>query len=476
MLALALFDHIDKEERFTDWIEASIRYLLAQQHQDGSFDEWYPNERGWAGPTGYLIYALAKTWSLVGDRLSLGLREEVFRACERSCRFLSRYEEIDVLSNHQAMALLAIAQTRAVFQEADVTSLYEALFQRFNESVSAEGWSLEYDGADPGYQSATLSFLARVHSLNGDARIETMVAPMLEFVSCFFFGEKSFGGTPGSRSTRNVFHFGLEYWAHRFKLAETLAVHSRKMLEAGTLLDPADQEDHYLIYRLPELLEASLIARPDAKVHGILPYAQTDFRRWYQDAGILAQRFDGAYVVVNAKKGGALKALLANGKVVEDSGWVLRRAGNRLATCSYVRSDRKIEFHENHVLIRGPASRISHPLFNVWTFMAFRLAMKSLGFVPGLARKMKAWIRSKIMTGHKADQDIQFTRMITFRPNLVIRDTILCARPEQVERIWWGGSFVTRMVPQSRYFEEYELTQRPQIASGSRLEMERTLG
>ncbi|MGZ3699818.1 MAG: hypothetical protein ACXVCH_17130, partial [Bdellovibrionota bacterium] len=207
MLSLALLYGLEHEgnplfrhSETLRWIDASIRALLREQHGDGSFDEWYPNERGWAGPTGYVIYALAKTWSLVGSGLEPELGLHVESACKKACAFLGKYEEIDVLANHQAMALLAVAQVRATFgaKLGGLDEAYEDLFRRFALSTRAqEGWSLEYDGADAGYQTASLSFLARVHALTQDERIEKIAGPMVDFVACFFFGEKSFGGVPG---------------------------------------------------------------------------------------------------------------------------------------------------------------------------------------------------------------------------------------------------------------------------------------
>ena len=37
------------------WTLAGIINWMKIQHADGSYDEFYPNERGWAGPTGFLL-------------------------------------------------------------------------------------------------------------------------------------------------------------------------------------------------------------------------------------------------------------------------------------------------------------------------------------------------------------------------------------------------------------------------------------
>jgi hypothetical protein len=58
VLSLALLHEIQHRDNpffqhqvLRAWTEASLEYTLRIQHRDGSWDEWYPNERGWAGPT-----------------------------------------------------------------------------------------------------------------------------------------------------------------------------------------------------------------------------------------------------------------------------------------------------------------------------------------------------------------------------------------------------------------------------------------
>ena len=44
-----------------------------------------------------------------------------------------------------------------------------ASFQEYHNAT--EGWSREYDGIDPGYLSATVSFLGKVYQRSGDERL-----------------------------------------------------------------------------------------------------------------------------------------------------------------------------------------------------------------------------------------------------------------------------------------------------------------
>jgi hypothetical protein len=304
--------------------------------------------------------------------------------------------------------------------------------------------------------------LARVHSLTGDERIVKLVAPMFDFVAHFFFGESSFSGTPGSRSTRNFFHFGVEYWAKRFPRAETLAFHSRGMLRNGHLLTPMDQEDHYLIYRVPEFLESYLVAAPEVSPRSTLPFKEAPFEKSYPHAGIHVWKTHSFYLVVNAKKGGAFKVLFSDGRVVEDAGWVLSHSRG-LCTSSYLREDHEINRSERGVLVRGLASRMSHPTFRVGSFMAFRLVLLLAGYHPGIAKSLKRWIRSRIMTSKRAEARISFSRSIELADGSIsVADHLRCSDRSfrmKVRQIHLGGILISRTVPQSRYFELIQLNQ-----------------
>ena len=56
-----------QQEKIRQWTVAGIEYWMKIQKRDGSFDEFYPNERGWAGPTGFLLYAMIDSYRLLGE-------------------------------------------------------------------------------------------------------------------------------------------------------------------------------------------------------------------------------------------------------------------------------------------------------------------------------------------------------------------------------------------------------------------------
>ena len=58
-----------QNENILYWIEAGLCYWAKIQHSDGSFDEFYPNERGWVGPTAFTTFSSVEAFKLVESRL-----------------------------------------------------------------------------------------------------------------------------------------------------------------------------------------------------------------------------------------------------------------------------------------------------------------------------------------------------------------------------------------------------------------------
>ena len=79
-----------KNPQLLNWIKAALRYTCSIQHKDGSFDEWYPNERGWAGPTSYILHALVKAYQISKTELSVELKNKVQNCCLKAGDFLMK--------------------------------------------------------------------------------------------------------------------------------------------------------------------------------------------------------------------------------------------------------------------------------------------------------------------------------------------------------------------------------------------------
>ncbi len=453
-----------------DWCIASIKFWMNCQHRDGSFDEWYPNERGWAGPTGYLVHAMCNAYFELGGNFPVDLKPSFMEAVRKSAHFLMNYDEEFVLANHHAIALLPIYETCLITKDQTLHDGFEKKFQKFLTYYSEEGWFLEYDGVDIGYLAGTISFLSRLYRHWPDPRIPPLIERAVEFSSYFLYPDGYFGGTVGSRQTSHFYHFGYEFWSDRIPLAATMAENGLKYLAAGQLVPPGTQEDHYIFYRLNEYLEAYLAYKPRPINLPVLPFQKNDFHHWFPQAKIYVERRAPYYFVINLGKGGVIKGFDCrnNKSVVNDSGWIARLSDGKTVTSQWNDPDYKTEVTET-LTVSGPANRVVMKVFTPFKMIVFRAVMLLLGWHPTLAYHIKAVIRKMMMVGTRKSP-LHFKRTIRIAKNSVfIQDDLFIQRDVRVDTVYCGDEVPVRYVPQSRYFQPFELDIRGFYLSGEQI-------
>src|SRR5215207_9670848 len=177
------------QPKILEWIIAGLDYWASIQHADGSFDEFYPYERGWVGPTGFTLYAAMEAYQIVRESIPPETEARVVAAISRAAHFVAAGEaEEDRLANHHALACLAVWQAWELLGDPGLRTGFDRLWQTFLTYRNAsEGWWLEYDGADPGYLSATVSFLAKLYQRRPSAKILGYAEQAIEFASHFAY-------------------------------------------------------------------------------------------------------------------------------------------------------------------------------------------------------------------------------------------------------------------------------------------------
>ena len=378
-----------KQECLLDWIKASFEYSCFIQNKDGSFDEWYPNERGWAGPTSYIISSLANAYKLTEKEWDEGLKNKFKKCLDKAFQFLVKQKEGAYLANHTALFLLSLYEIFQIIGSAEIEDQFKSFLQDFKKLICEEGWSKEYDGADFGYNMATLSFLARLYNLYPEPFFKDYAEKSLSFLSCFFYPDGSFGGL-GSRETVHLYPYALKFWGGAEKLSIAQDIYSHLIHNKSfENLRPFDQDDHYLFYRLNEYLSADEIVldpscfpavekkleknndsrwnpqndsnKPDEKnscprksgnlqekpqrsnstdlnnnfKNSVLPCLKQDsFEKHFSQAGFFLKKTNFFYLAVNLKRGGAFRLYSLNKpcKSLKNKGWVLKTKANRLMT------------------------------------------------------------------------------------------------------------------------------------------------
>jgi len=452
-----------KKEKIKKWIFAAIDYWTVIQHKDGSFDEFYPNEHGWAGPTGFLLFSMLDIYFRLGGEMPRELKDTLLEASDRAANYLAKYDEIGILANHHAMALLPIYYTYNVLKDESLLQSFYEKFEVLEGLQSSEGWLLEYDGADPGYLSATVSFLGRIYKLTDDqnlrSRILNIVEKAIEFSSYFVYPNRFYGGTIGSRQTLHFYPHGYEIFDDQFPLARRIADTMLMGMAEGKLVLPEIMPWRYLGYRVQEYLLSYLDYEPQDTGDSLkLPHEKPPFIRFFEEAGILAVKKPNYYLVANLAKGGVVKVFSQDGELIyNDCGMIGKLSNGKVVTSQWIDKSHRVKLLEGQILVEGGMHFAPFKLPTPLKMIAFRSGLLALGWNTQLSYWMKGAIRRLFITDAKKSPVI-FRRMISFGDdNIQIDDVIEFHSSGEFLSLRIGDEFSVRYVPQSLYYQSQEV-------------------
>ena len=454
------------QSRIRDWAIAGMDYWASLQHKDGSFDEFYPYERGWAGPTAFTTYANLEAYRLLKDEIPQEVARRVLDAAGSAARFIARGEsEQDMLANHHAVASLAVWKAYEVLGEEELKAGFQRLWQGFLTYHNGdEGWSREYDGIDPGYLSASVSFLSKVYQTNPDPEILDVLRQSVEMCSYFAYPNGFYGGSMGSRNTMHFYPHGFEVLASQEPMAAAVAERMLTALSEGKLVPPEIMADRYVFYRVPELLQAYLDYSPRPADLPPLPYEQEPTRRYFPAARIYAAVQEDHYVIANLAKGGVVKVFDRNsGRLVLNDCGIIGRLGSKgVVTSQWVDPTYTCQVYDLGWEVKGHLNAVpSNKLFSPLKTIVFRAALIALGWSPRLSHWLKGGIRKSLMLGSRPVQVAFHRRFSVEEEAITLEDELQLEGRSRVESLSVGGEFFVRYVPQSRYFQSQELEVHP---------------
>lgn len=460
-----------KNKNILEWCKAGINYWIKIQKNDGSFDEFYPNERGWAGPTGFLLYSMLASYELLKEYFDDSFQKNFLQCCKKAAFYLAKNEEIGVLSNHHAMALLPIYYYYYVTKDSSVLYNFDEKWKRFLSFQSNEGWFLEYDGADPGYLSATISFLGKLYNLlpQNDKRrdeILSVVGKAISFSSYFVYPNGYYAGTIGSRQTLHFYSHGYEIFSKQIPLAGAIAEKMLLSFSQGKLVPPSIMPDRYVVYRVPEMLLSYLDYQQKDNSKILLPYeSSSDFEIFFSEAKIVVVKRKKYYSVINLAKGGVIKvfSLEKKGQLIYNScGFIGETVDGKILTTQWIGKNYDFNFVSNKKVV---SCKVSGKMFAVNSLLPtpfknllLRIFLLTFGQSTVISNYIKGLIRHLIILKNK-EEEVDFTSNFEFYGSkIIITHTIKINSNLKFKLLQIGGEFSVRYVPQSLYFQAQELT------------------
>ncbi len=463
------------QKKIRDWAIAAMEFWAKIQHGDGSFDEFYPYERGWVGPTAFTNYTICESFELLKDEIPEIVKIRILKAISKAAYFIAQGDsEEDHLANHHAMACLSLWKSYKVLNDDELKNAFEKAFEVFlTYHYDDEGWSREYDGVDPGYLSATVSFLGKVYKDLKDPRIFKILKQSVEFSSYFVYPNGFYAGSLGSRNTLHFYPHGYEIVASEIPFAGLVAKKMREALGEGKLVPPEIISDRYVFYRVPEFLLAYLDCDDSLTTTEKLPYEESKFHKFFERSGFFVHADTKNYIACNLAKGGVVKVFSKNtGELIaNDCGIICELTDRKVVTSQWIDDKYKTDLTEDGWNVTGnmnlvPSNKLFTPLKNV----LFRIILILTGWQPALAHFIKGRIRKTLILGQR-EIPISFSRNLKISDDsITIYNRIELSKSIFLKSLSIGDEFFVRYVPQSRYFQTQELAIEGWIANSEELE------
>ncbi|MEM1399988.1 MAG: hypothetical protein AAGF58_08905, partial [Pseudomonadota bacterium] len=393
--------------RIRDYISA----IPTVTRRDGSLEEAFPFEKSFC-VTALVAYDALRTL----ENLSSIKRQDVLPDPDKVIgpliRFVVRADETHgLISNHLATAVAALARWHLLTGESAAKAKAESLLDRILNNQSEEGWFREYDGADPGYQTLCVSYLADVTKHLETPRLDQALEKSTSFLVHFVNGDGSFAGLYGSRGTRLYYPAGLEELAPKSPESEALAVVMRDQIQdhrtvpltsidAPNLSPVFNNYCQALAARHRRLSGNSEMTIEEARRH-IPAFAGQAQTKHYPSAGLIVDSGPSHHTVVSTAKGGMIHHAKGGTTVHADWAFLARDKTGRFWSTQHQTNDNQVQFEEDKGLvtvqaeIRSVSSLVPTPV----RFVLLRLLNLTVMRLPAANEIVKRLLVRLLITG-----------------------------------------------------------------------------
>jgi len=314
-------------------LSGMVRFWMRGLRHDGSADQCFPGE-GSIGPTLYSAHGILSCYDILAGALDQSELIELNQALIRALNFsLSHPENYGTIANHKALFAHAYLLGYERLKRPEYLRAYEKEVQEILACYqSEEGWFLEYETADPGYQTQCLHYLTLCARDRADERLKKVILDSIEkFVAYFVFPDGSFAGKFGGRANELVYPYPFFYWSNESPHARQISTFLF-FEKLGKMLPKWHALDFENCIRLGTNYLLSVQEFPSfqpAEQTDLLPFRRQFSRSW-TEAGLHVQSDSVFYITTSLVRGGIFKAVLKDGNdSIEDTGFVLRAKGKK---------------------------------------------------------------------------------------------------------------------------------------------------
>ncbi len=432
------------------WADAGLEFLSHIQNKDGSFNEWYPNERSFCA-TAFCTYSASETFRILGYRQTD--YNSILNMLEKAGLWLGKNEEN--VSNQQAGAIAALYNIYKITGERKFKRYAEDKLTNIHKSQSKEGWIPEYGGADPSYLTVTIDFLGKYYKESNNNKTLEIVAPALKFLKYFLHTDGSIGGGYGSRNSEIKLPHGLEIFSKLNENARFLAdgVHEKIM----DTIHPGIMDDRYAFIYHVSYLQAFLEHKKSTPPS--MP-SKSKPDRLFDESGLFVRNQE-YNIVINLKKGGVYK-LHGNDRTFNDYGIIIV-SGDKLLTTNWNNSS-KYRKKENEIIVTGAfkdinTGKVLSPEKNI----LFRFFLLTGGRIQTATSWLKEVLRNKLITEAKDSQILYKRHFLLEDKKIIVTDEVQIKDEIKIDGIYLPSYFSSFYSPTSAFFDKCSLKTKDSI-------------
>jgi len=435
-----------------EWIKAGLLFTCHIQHRNGSFDQAYPFEQSY-GATAFLLPDLIAAYQGIQNAFSPQQQYSIAAMFSKAASFLFKHSEMHAyISNHLAGSALALYLAGNILNKKE----YEIQAQKIIDSIlnnqSEEGWYPEYGGADPGYQSLCLYYLAQIYKIAPSAALKESFQKSLQFLQYFVHPDGTFGGEYGSRRTEVYYPGGIAILSDEFPLAASITNRMKASIEMGQTVNLTDIDMGNFAPLLNNTIQ--LLAFQEKRRSEPLPNQKKTLHQVFPQAGLLVHANPQYYAIVGISNGGVMKIFDKRTAriALDDCGWVGKILQDKYITTQMTTSENNWQWSQDCLVLKNDFYVMQHSLPGPFKFLLLRcmnLTIMRFHFLNEFVKK----ILVKMLISGKKSVPVNRVLEITFNEKeILIKEKFQKSASIALKRLCLPGKFTSIHMASARYF------------------------
>jgi len=443
-----------KNEKIKKLILAAISYWQKIQNQDGTFSEWYPDERSYVA-TSFTSFAISETLVLLKKEIKQKIQNKIVCSLEKSAQYLINTDD-PFVANHTASDLPFFYNLYLLTNKQKYLTKINKKLKELTLMQNSEGWFKEYTGPDLGYQTLTIYYLAKYYQKSKNKKVKKMLNSALDFTSYFLHPDGSFGGEYGSRNTNYFLPAGFAILSKSSPVATS--IFSWWQENHPKNLPSVSDDRYFCFFFLPNYLETLNQNAISSKKFEI-----RNFHKNFKNANILVTKTKKYYAVISYNKNGIIKIFQLKPKpklIFSDVGYFGKLKNGKLITTQFINPnpDIKLKLSKDltEIRLKTRLAFISIPINTPFKFFILRGFNSSLGKIGLFSNLFSNFLKKTKILKTKFSQTLLVRKITIKEDEVVINDNIYPRNNFSLFGILTHGSLL--FVPSSKISPKTDIT------------------